>query len=134
MLPTLHLDILFGVCFSSFLAATCSRRMFRYSDLFIHHANLSLPLFTRSYRDAKSLEGRSSSEADQVGEAWFTASRRLCHGAFDFYREVYALKRMEADYHECVEAKVQVDMQRAWQKDEVLHAQPQPKVLKPKRI
>ncbi|KAG7451944.1 uncharacterized protein BT62DRAFT_1071146 [Guyanagaster necrorhizus] len=41
---------------------------------------------------------------------------------WDFFRELDALKRIEADYQERMEVKVQADIERARQKDEALHA------------
>ncbi|KAK0224640.1 hypothetical protein EDD85DRAFT_940960 [Armillaria nabsnona] len=49
---------------------------------------------------------------------------------WNFFRELDALKRIEADYHERIKVKVQADIDRAREKDEALFAQLQSKMPK----
>ncbi|KAK0209155.1 hypothetical protein DFS33DRAFT_1415461 [Desarmillaria ectypa] len=48
----------------------------------------------------------------------------------DFFRELDALKSIEADYHKRMEVRVKADIERARQKDEALHARLQSKMPK----
>ncbi|KAK0234058.1 hypothetical protein IW262DRAFT_1452607 [Armillaria fumosa] len=81
---------------------------------------VALSMFSRPSTDLKPviLISNNLESIERINDPW------------EFFRELEALKRIEEDYHERVNAKIQNDIERTRQRDEELHVRLQSKMPK----